>query len=136
MRLHWTPDLSVKNNKIDKEHQRWIELFNNFYSGITDGKPKEQLEQLILGLLDYTKYHFSSEEQFMQSLNYPYIAEHKANHDFFVNTTEELYKNLSKKKSGLSLETIKPLKKWLVNHIMGADLQYAHFAEEKNKNNY
>lgn len=131
MRLHWTPDLSVKNDKIDKEHQRWIELFNNFYSGITDGKPEEQLEELILGLLDYTRYHFSSEEQFMQSIDYPDLAEHKVDHEFFIKKTEDLHIKLSQKKLVLSLETIKPLKTWLINHIMASDLQYARFTEDK-----
>lgn len=131
MRLHWTPDLSVKNVKIDKEHQRWIELFNNLYSGITDSKPEEQVEELILGLLDYTRYHFSSEEQFMQSLNYPDLAKHKVDHEFFIKKTEDLYKKLSKRKLVLSLETINLLKNWLINHIMTFDFHYVRFTEDK-----
>jgi len=50
MKLQWTTDLSVSNDKIDKEHQRWIELFNNFYNGIAEGRPKEKLEELIMGM--------------------------------------------------------------------------------------
>ena len=65
MFIEWTPDLSVKNETIDKQHQQWIKLLDDFYEGIRLGKSKEVLEQLILGMLDYTRYHFKEEEQHM-----------------------------------------------------------------------
>lgn len=130
MRLEWTPDLSVNNNKIDREHKQWIELFNNFYDGVVDKKPKEKLEELILGMLDYTKYHFKSEEEFMQSINYPGITEHKENHAIFINKIEEFHKKISGGKFIISVEVTNFLKTWLINHIKGTDIKYARFADQ------
>lgn len=128
MILQWTLDLSVSNDKIDKEHRYWIELFNGFYKGIAEGKPKEKLEVLILGMLEYTKFHFSSEEEFMRSLNYAELSEHKAKHDFFIMKIEEFYDKLSNGRMIVSLEVTNFLKAWLVNHIKGVDMQYAQYA--------
>lgn len=129
MRLQWTTDLSVRNSRIDTEHQRWIELFNNFYSGIAEGKPKERLEELILGMLDYTRYHFNSEETLMQSINYPDIQKHKEEHAAFISKIEEFHQKFVNGKMLLSLEVTNFLKNWLVNHIKGSDMQYALFSE-------
>lgn len=129
MRLQWTTDLSVRNSRIDTEHQRWIELFNNFYSGIAEGKPKERLEELILGMLDYTRYHFNSEEALMQSINYPDIQKHKEEHAAFISKIEEFHQKFVNGKMLLSLEVTNFLKNWLVNHIKGSDMQYALFSE-------
>ena len=129
MRLQWTTDLSVRNSRIDTEHQRWIELFNNFYSGIAEGKPKERLEELILGMLDYTRYHFNSEEAFMQSINYPDIQKHKEEHAAFIGKIEEFHQKFVNGKMLLSLEVTNFLKNWLVNHIKGSDMQYALFSD-------
>ena len=133
MRLQWTTELSVRNSKIDNEHQRWIELFNNFYTGIAEGKTKERLEELILGMLDYTRYHFSSEETFMQSINYPNIQKHTGEHAAFIKKIEEFHQKFISGKLILSLEVTNFLKTWLVNHIKGSDMQYALFSEHNIK---
>lgn len=133
MRLQWTTELSVRNSKIDNEHQRWIELFNNFYTGIAEGKTKERLEELILGMLDYTRYHFNSEETFMQSINYPNIQKHIGEHAAFIKKIEEFHQKFISGKLILSLEVTNFLKTWLVNHIKGSDMQYALFSEHNIK---
>jgi hypothetical protein len=38
MFIEWTPDLSVKNETIDKQHQQWIKLLDDFYEGIRPRK--------------------------------------------------------------------------------------------------
>lgn len=131
MKLQWTAGLSVSNDRIDKEHQRWIELFNNFYNGIAEGSPKEKLEELILGMLDYTKYHFKSEEEYMLSVNYPGFAGHQESHKAFIKKVEEFHQKTTSGKLILSLEVTNFLKNWLIDHIKGSDLQYAHFAQNK-----
>ena len=91
MLLEWTPDLSVSNDTIDQQHQKWIKLLDDFYTGIKDGKSKEVLEQLILGMLDYTKYHFAHEEKYMESIGYPNLDSHKKLHAAYIGKIEEYH---------------------------------------------
>ena len=83
MAIRWTDDLSVKNEMLDAEHQKWILILNDFYQGLMDKKPKEKLLELVIAMLDYTKYHFASEEKYMKSINYPKLAEHQEKHRFY-----------------------------------------------------
>lgn len=125
MLLEWTPDLSVSNDTIDQQHQKWIKLLDDFYTGIKDGKSKEVLEQLILGMLDYTKYHFAHEEKYMESIGYPNLDSHKKLHAEYIGKIEEYHQRIVDGKLIISLEVTSYLKTWLINHIKGEDQRYA-----------
>lgn len=129
MLLKWTEDLSVGHETIDKEHQKWVALLNDFYQSLMDGKSKEKLTDLVIGMLDYTKYHFANEERYMKSIDYPDFDAHKEKHDFYVNKITEFYHKIKNDKMILSLEVTNFLKTWLVNHIKGTDMEYAKFAD-------
>ncbi len=121
----WTDDLSVNDNTIDQQHQRWIKLVDDFYEGIRDKKPKETLEELLLGMLEYTRYHFKYEEEHMAEINFPNLEHHKAEHAGYIAKIEDYYDRLMSDKLILSVEVTNYLKTWLINHIRGEDQQYA-----------
>jgi hemerythrin-like metal-binding protein len=127
MYLQWTQDLSVNNHQIDSEHQRWIEILNNFYDGLQSGKPKEKLEELVSAMIDYTKYHFASEEKHMKAMGYPDVDKHIDLHQQYVNQIEGYLEKFKSKKLILSLEVTNFLKSWLIEHIKGADQDYMRF---------
>lgn len=127
MLIQWTEDLSVGNESLDKEHQRWIEILNDFYEGLKAGKSKEKLEELILAMIDYTKYHFKNEEEYMASVNFPGLEEHKQAHAEYVDKINGYYDKLKNGKMLLTLEVTNFLKSWLINHIKGVDQQYADY---------
>lgn len=128
MAIRWTDDLSVKNEMLDAEHQKWILILNDFYQGLMDKKPKEKLLELVIAMLDYTKYHFASEEKYMKSINYPKLAEHQEKHRFYEAKISEYHERIKEGKMLLSLEVTNFLKTWLINHIRGVDQQYAAFS--------
>ncbi|HBG86669.1 MAG: hemerythrin family protein [Bacteroidales bacterium] len=128
MAIRWTDDLSVKNEMLDAEHQKWILILNDFYQGLMDKKPKEKLLELVIAMLDYTKYHFASEEKYMKSINYPKLAEHQEKHRFYEAKISEYHERIKEGKMVLSLEVTNFLKTWLINHIRGVDQQYAAFS--------
>lgn len=125
MIIEWTPDLSVKNDTLDKQHQQWIKLLDDFYVGIQAGKSREVLAQLILGMLDYTKYHFSEEEKYVTSIGYPNLESHKKLHAAYIAKIEEYHQRIVDGKLIISLEVTSYLKTWLINHIKGEDHRYA-----------
>ncbi len=125
MIVKWTEELTVKNEKLDAEHQKWIQILNNLYEGLRDNKPKESLLELIQEMYDYTKYHFASEEEYMKSVNYPRLAEHQEKHRYFEGRIKEFYDRINDGKLVVSLEVTNFLKTWLINHIKGEDQQYS-----------
>jgi hemerythrin-like metal-binding protein len=92
-----------------------------------ENSPKERLEELILGLVNYTKTHFNNEELHMSNMNYPELEAHRKMHKSFVDQVNNYYERLKAGKLILSIEVTNFLKDWLVNHIKGSDQQYAAF---------
>jgi hemerythrin len=126
--LKWSSEYLVNHPEIDQEHQSLFELLNRFYQGLSDGSPKEKLANLIKGLIDYAKIHFSNEEAYMQSINFPKLDAHRKEHEAFLKKASEFYEKYKDGKLILSLEVTNFIKTWISHHIMTEDRQYAEFA--------
>jgi hemerythrin-like metal-binding protein len=125
--INWSDELSVQIESIDDQHKKLIEQINLFCTNFNQGSKKEKMETLIKAMKDYTVFHFTTEEKYMQQLNYPDYSSHKAEHDKFVKTVsnfEERYKN---GKLLISLEITNFIKDWASNHIQGTDKKYSDF---------
>jgi hemerythrin len=131
MLIDWTPELSVGNEQLDAEHRHWVDLLNTFYLSLKSGESPEKLQGLIDGMIAYTKFHFASEEKYMIATKFPDFEGHKEKHELYLAKLMEYDEKLKAGKFVLSLEVTNYLKSWLVNHIKGADKQYAKFAAAK-----
>ena len=80
-RIEWDNSFSTHNEEIDNQHQRWIEIYNELHEVLLHGKQKDYFkitEKTLKSMEDYAHVHFKFEEEFMKSINYPHIVEHKA----------------------------------------------------------
>lgn len=125
--IEWTTEFSVENPKIDDEHKELFKLLDDFYEGIQNGSSKEELGNLIKGLLDYANFHFSNEEAYMESIGFPNLKKHKQEHKEFIGKATDFYEKHSSGKLILSLEVTNFIKNWITNHIKSEDKQYAAF---------
>ncbi|WP_016778656.1 bacteriohemerythrin [Anaerophaga thermohalophila] len=130
MILKWTEDLSVDHEQLDKEHQSLFEMLSDFYEGIQNGSSKEKLASLIKGLLDYAQIHFTNEEEYMQSVNFPELDDHKKEHEAFMQKANEFYEKYTSGRLILSLEVTNFIKEWITHHIKNEDKKYAVFARK------
>ncbi|MFW6042767.1 MAG: bacteriohemerythrin [Marinilabiliaceae bacterium] len=126
--IKWTSEYKMNIPEIDKEHYSLFEKLNEFYHGLEDGSSKERLGQLIKGLLDYAKVHFSNEEKYMESIGFPDLDNNREEHEAFIKKASEFYDKYQSGKLILSLEVTNFIKEWISNHIKQEDKQYAIFA--------
>lgn len=129
--LKWDDKLSVGVKVFDDEHKKLIALVNDLNQLVVVGSKEAALEKALTGLIDYTKKHFKDEETMMEKYKYPAYVKHKSEHVALTAKVEDFYKRLSEGKANFSLELIKFLQDWLVNHIKGTDMQYKSFFGEK-----
>jgi hemerythrin-like metal-binding protein len=108
---------------MDQEHKRMVEIINNLYSAMRQGKGNEAIGSILDSLVEYTRTHFAHEERFMKETGYVAYKEHKQEHEKLTGQVLEIQ---SKYRSGvvLSLEIMGFVKEWLVNHIQGSDKRY------------
>ncbi len=114
---------------LDKEHTRLFELTEETYEALQDVFSQDKtakLTHLVSELINYTRIHFSHEEAYQQSINYPYIAEHAAQHRQFEDSLasldlDELENDLEAQKEVIQ-NLLDFLINWLVNHILKVDM--------------
>jgi len=130
--VDWSPDLSVGVASIDRQHQRFVELLNDFAAAVTAGRARESLLETLTELAEYARTHFAHEEDLLGKTGYPGYSTHRAINQSFATEVEAM---LADFRSGKWLSTttlLNRLKDWLINHIRKVDQQYsAHLQTQK-----
>ena len=129
--IQWNEEMSVHNEEIDAQHKKLIFILNNLQVAVAERQNREVLSKIIEELLDYTQYHFSTEEKHLHLLEPKLAVKHKQEHDYFVGKIKEFKDGYKSGRLLLSLDVLDFLNDWLVNHIMGIDQIYSKFFEKK-----
>jgi len=126
--FEWKDSFSVGIDSIDEDHRGLINIINELFDAISHGMAKERIFSDLAKLIDYTKTHFKREETFFEKTNYPLLEEHKQQHDAFIKKINDLQNDFEKGNQTISVELLKFLTDWLVNHILSSDRKYKeHF---------
>ncbi len=125
--ITWSPRFSVGVEHLDKEHQTLVDTLNILHDSMRSGEGKQSLNAILLNLIDYTATHFKSEEELFDKYNFPETAEHKEEHEKFVQQVLSFKEDFDASRVFITLEVMDFLKNWLLNHILGSDKGYGPF---------
>jgi hemerythrin len=125
----WDDTYSVNVREIDMQHQKLIGMINQFYEYV--GKDSgTAFRDLLESLVDYTHYHFSTEEKYFEKFAYPDAVNHTQMHKLFTEKVLDVRSRLSRGQCVVSLEITTFLKDWLIHHIKEMDKAYSeHFTQ-------
>ncbi|HAR63851.1 MAG: hemerythrin [Candidatus Margulisiibacteriota bacterium] len=126
----WNDTYSLNVANINEQHKELFELINNFYRGVDKSINKKTLSKVLAEFLNYTKYHFSTEETFLHKHDYPYYEEHKLVHDKFIMEIVDFQKAFNNDDIQPTIELLKFIKNWLISHIFIMDKQYSTYFQE------
>ena len=98
-----------------------------------EGQGLNKIEEMLDKLGEYVVFHFSDEEKYLESINYPKLEEHKKIHINFVNELGELKGVLLEQGPSPELAIVlqEKVALWLINHITVTDMDYRHFLENQ-----
>lgn len=126
--IEWRDEFLLGIEKIDDQHKELFRIATDIYALmrnqlITD--KYDQIVKLISELKDYTVFHFSYEEEYMQSIGYRKYFSHKVEHNDFV----EKINNVDLDKIDLDheqylLEMLNFVVNWISVHILETDKAY------------
>lgn len=110
---------------IDQEHTKLFEIANKVYEVLTNDFIPDKFDyivEVINELRDYTKYHFSHEESYMNSISYKRIFSQKVSHNEFIEKLDEFQlDNIDENQKETLLGLLDFLNNWLVDHIYKSD---------------
>ncbi len=116
--------------QIDNQHRKIFKLADDAYQLLKDENilfKDERLFTIISGLRDYTQYHFTEEELYMEQIQYAELEFQKAQHRKFILELDKL----SQETVRVSLENqddvidkvLAYLANWLQEHIEHFDMK-------------
>lgn len=129
--LKWDESISVKVDLFDTHHMQLIELINKLFRSMERGEGRPVLLPIMDELIQYTKYHFTAEEEIFEKYNYPDKDSHITEHRAFVSKALELQNGLNEGRPVLTNDVFDFLQDWLVSHIMKVDAKYSEFLADK-----
>lgn len=132
--LTWNDKYSVNVKEIDDQHKKLISLLNDLHTAMSAGKGKSVLSEVLNKLIEYTAYHFSTEEKYMVQFGFPGYSKHRAEHVDFVKKVKDFDQQFEAGQSTVTIELIKFLNNWVTGHISGTDKQYSQFFNQKGLN--
>ena len=128
----WNDNLSVGIDLIDEQHRNLIGKIGELDDALHTGQGPAEIVRILSFLMDYTKYHFGTEERNMRAHGYPSIDAHLVKHEEFKATLTNLSDDFREEGAtqGLadSIETL--LMNWFVKHIKDVDHKFGDFLRE------
>ena len=129
--IEWDGSYSVGNPEIDEQHKRWIELFNRMDERMLAGDQtalRNLASDSLNEMMEYTKYHFEQEEDYLRKIGYPEIRQHIRLHRNFEAQVHQYDREIRDGLIVLNSRIVKTIRNWLVNHILVEDRKYSQFA--------
>lgn len=129
--LGWSKEYSVNVEEIDRQHRKLIEMIEDVYSAIHSDDDKAIVKPTLDKLLDYTAYHFVTEEKLLELYRYPDLPKHKEDHNTLMWRVLDLRSRYEAGEGVEAKEVLDFLTGWLKNHLLFSDKKYSPFLNSK-----
>ncbi|MDD2906832.1 MAG: hemerythrin family protein [Sulfurimonas sp.] len=126
-KIAWDNSYRLGIKKIDQQHKKLFELVNRLYDLEEGVNTKEELRVILYEFSDYVKVHFQDEEDYMTSIAFPDLKNHKLLHEHLVDSLSKIIQTPAK------LDIIKTkmrvlAKRVLIDHILQEDTKIKLYA--------
>lgn len=131
--ITWTDDLSVGIELIDAQHKMLIERLNNLKKALASQQGPASISSTLNFLVEYTNFHFGTEEKHMTANNYQELESHKKQHGEFKNILSGLEEDFEEEGATQALaDSIDSLLvNWLFKHIKTIDVAFGKFLKSE-----
>lgn len=132
-KIEWNTAFSVNHSEIDTQHQEWFRLYNELRQDIIrfeNGVPDKFVPESLTAMEQYSKDHFSFEEQYMKDMVYPGLENHIKKHDDFRHKIAAYRRDNEQGKPVLNKDLLAFIRTWLTDHVLNEDAGYRRFKEK------
>lgn len=133
--IKWKSSYETGHKLIDGQHKILVGIINDLYFSSIDVNidTNKAFIQSIKRAIDYTKYHFQTEERIMELINYSDMENHKAMHKSFSVEIIHQIKNYEDGAPFAASQFIRYLRDWLLEHIVFNDRKFVNKLKEELK---
>lgn len=126
----WNESNNTEVSILDEQHRAIVSMINTLHYSINNQEESEIVESIFITLEQYIKFHFHTEEEIMEKLNYPDLKEHTAQHEQLAADTRKVFLEVEIDNDPEVL--LQFLKNWWLKHICIEDRKYSeHMKRQK-----
>lgn len=126
----WNDGYALGMAEIDEQHRTLFEIMNKMWRAIVHNEKQSTMVEILHSLELYTVQHFTEEEIFMRSFDYPDFDKHILLHQHFIRKIADEKARVAKGEKP-SLDLLHFLRDWLMNHILAQDKHYADYFKQQ-----
>ena len=93
--LSWQPAHVIGIDEANRQHKKMLDMMNEVHILSAQNYSVESISQALDVLISYTEVHFSWEEKFFDSYQYPKSQEHKKHHASLIEELRNHQKNIA-----------------------------------------
>lgn len=116
----WKSSFNLGIPQVDEEHRHFFDIINDLHAALETGEERAIVDQTMAELREYARFHFAHEEDFLQLVGYPDLAQHRAQHRHFVLALQRIQGQPAAK----AVAALCLARDWLLEHILGMDQRY------------
>lgn len=131
--FEWAEDMAIDHGPIDRNHKKLIAHVNLLHTATTEGNGQEVVGELLKELLNEMRGHIRQEEQYIESLGYPGLEEHKTKHTQFITALNGLQTRHIAGSTTVASKLSTLLRDWLSVHIQRYDKDLLNFTQNKER---
>ena len=126
IQIEWDNKFSVGHDRIDHEHQVFLDLIKNASMINEMNVPKEKIIRLLTEVKKYADFHFYSEENIMLNVQYPDYKKHSHEHQVLLSILDE---NLHNYRAGTTKldQVVDFMFEWFALHTTTVDKKLGEF---------
>ncbi len=125
--IKWRDSYSVGVEQFDNEHRKLVELINRMFVIVRDKDDIMAISDAVGRLIDYTQFHFKSEEAALQQAGFPNLGAHKKQHAELERQVLAFHERILSEDNAMRVEFYSFLREWLIKHILEEDKKYTKF---------
>lgn len=131
--IEWSKKLELGISKIDFQHRNLVEMINTISEISTEenfATKNRALQSCLERLVEYTVYHFQTEEEVLRKCFYEELPEHKNEHEELTQKVVDFSVRYGQGQD-VTKELLDFLKSWLQGHILGSDSKYVSVVKKQ-----
>ena len=128
IRIEWDDKYSVGHERIDHEHQVFLDLIINASRADEEQLPREKVLRLLNEIKKYAEFHFYSEENIMLDNGYPGYESHRQEHIMLLCNLDNKFHNYRFGLTSLT-ELVEFMFEWFALHTTYSDKKLAAYID-------
>lgn len=129
--MEWKDEYAIGVKEIDNQHRELVAMVTRLENALSTNKEKQEIGNMLKFLVDYTKKHFTAEEEIMTVSGFSDHNRHKELHKNLIKEVMDVLLGLKKGRAIEPEKLISFLSDWLVNHIIDEDKKIGEHIAQK-----